>query len=510
MSGSMNPIPGIDELRRRFAIWSLAIFGSLSGSGSVQLESSAWGAEDPPTEANAQTDKKPVADAAAEFDRAAFQQLVQGKNFEAAAKMIDEALTSDPSANNLYMNFMLANAMLNADAEGAMARMETVAKQTTVALAESPSPQVNIAFAMSHQAMAGQLVKDKQVAQAIELLSDAVKKLEAKQASQSSSLISMMVSLLMREGKVDEAKALASQRLETALATLKETSSSSNRSSLASAFSQFNSVIGSKFPEEVQKAYDTIEPMLREAVEAEAGSIGDYSAYQAIQTSFAMSKADTDAAGATKMLQATKELGDKLAERLDPSAINQISNVQAMLKSVESRIQAKLLHQSLIGQPAPEFEIESVVNMPKVSWPELKGKVVLIDFWAVWCGPCIATFPHLQQWNKELGPKGLVIVGVTRQYGYKWDKEKGRQVTAKDATLEEELEMLEEFRKAHELEHGFVVTPKESEYNRKFGVTGIPQAVLVDQNGVIQMIRVGSGEKNAEELEARIRSLLGV
>ncbi len=95
------------------------------------------------------------------------------------------------------------------------------------------------------------------------------------------------------------------------------------------------------------------------------------------------------------------------------------------------------------------------------------------------------------------------------KYGYRWDSEKQTQVTEKDAPLDVELEMLEEFRKSHKLEHGFVVTPKESDYSQKFGVTGIPQAVLVDQDGVIQMIRVGSGEKNAEELEAKIKSLLG-
>ncbi len=168
------------------------------------------------------------------------------------------------------------------------------------------------------------------------------------------------------------------------------------------------------------------------------------------------------------------------------------------------------MHASLIGQPAPEFEIEAVVNMPRQTLADLKGKVVLIDFWAVWCGPCIATFPHLRDWKKEYGDKGLVIVGVTRQYKYKWDKDLGKQVADKEATLEQELEMLDEFRKVHELEHGFVVTPKDSDYNSKFGVTGIPQAVLVDQEGKIQLIRVGSGEKNAHDLEEKIKSLLGV
>ena len=56
--------------------------------------------------------------------------------------------------------------------------------------------------------------------------------------------------------------------------------------------------------------------------------------------------------------------------------------------------------------------------------------------------------------------------------------------------------------------HGFVVTPEESEYSSQFLVTGIPQAVLLDKEGKIRMIRVGSGEANAIALEEMIVELL--
>ena len=68
--------------------------------------------------------------------------------------------------------------------------------------------------------------------------------------------------------------------------------------------------------------------------------------------------------------------------------------------------------------------------------------------------------------------------------------------------------MLERFRESHGLHHGFFVSGKGSDYSKQFKVSGIPQAVLIDKEGKIAMIKVGSGEANATALHEKIDELL--
>jgi thiol-disulfide isomerase/thioredoxin len=125
----------------------------------------------------------------------------------------------------------------------------------------------------------------------------------------------------------------------------------------------------------------------------------------------------------------------------------------------------------------------------------------------VWCGPCIATFPHLREWEKKYDD--LVIIGVTNYYNYAWDAETKRASRSKeDVAKETEQEMLMEFAKEHSLNHVFAVQSEEKNLSKHYAVTGIPQAVVIDKTGKVRLIRVGSGEANAQEIEAMIEKLI--
>jgi thiol-disulfide isomerase/thioredoxin len=184
---------------------------------------------------------------------------------------------------------------------------------------------------------------------------------------------------------------------------------------------------------------------------------------------------------------------------------NFAKNAERMSKSIES---ARALLK-MIGQPAPAIDPMEWVNGEPETLESLKGKVVLLDFWAVWCGPCIATFPHLKHLDAEYGPKGLTIIGVTRQYNFNWDEASSNATRSKDpVSLEDEMAMLERFTAKHELTHRTMVTPENSKMQSEYLVTGIPHVALLDKQGIVRLVKVGSGNQNAQEIEAMVQKLL--
>jgi thiol-disulfide isomerase/thioredoxin len=169
-------------------------------------------------------------------------------------------------------------------------------------------------------------------------------------------------------------------------------------------------------------------------------------------------------------------------------------------------------HADMIGKPAPEIVGEFALNGKAVKLKDLKGKVVLLDFWAVWCGPCVSTFPHLREWNKEYKDKGLEMIGLTSYYQkYAFDKSAGKLTSAKEAlTKEQEQEMLKDFVDHHKLSYRIQAADRndlKTTY-QEYKVTGIPQVVLIDRKGLVRMVKVGSGEENAKAIGEEIKKLI--
>jgi thiol-disulfide isomerase/thioredoxin len=214
--------------------------------------------------------------------------------------------------------------------------------------------------------------------------------------------------------------------------------------------------------------------------------------------------------------QLAKTQLDKLKEMLDGVTAEEgplklfVENAKRSTDMLARSLESELKRAELIGTKSLPLQADVFVNGSPITDEELKGKVVLLDFWAVWCGPCIATFPHLREWQDKYGDKGLVIIGVTNYYKYDWDDENKRIKSDKELTPENEQKALVRFAEHHNLKHRFMVTPSGSTFSKDYAVSGIPQAVLIDKEGNIRMIKVGSGDANAHALDEMIKELLGV
>lgn len=213
---------------------------------------------------------------------------------------------------------------------------------------------------------------------------------------------------------------------------------------------------------------------------------------------------------AETMLEQLKALSESLSESENAEVKSRLSSIDRSLPSLQRAIESGKFHAELIGKDAYPLIAEAWVNGEPLSESDLKGKVVLLDFWAVWCGPCIATFPHLREWQEKYEDKGLVIVGVTRYYNYGWNEETSRpQKAEEELPPEDEQAAMVKFAEHYDLKHRFMVTPKDSALQKDYGVSGIPQAVLIDREGKIRLIRVGSGDANAEEIDKLLVELIG-
>jgi thiol-disulfide isomerase/thioredoxin len=163
------------------------------------------------------------------------------------------------------------------------------------------------------------------------------------------------------------------------------------------------------------------------------------------------------------------------------------------------RLKRRERQYKLINEPAPELTaVDQYLVGPTHSLADMRGKVVLLDFWATWCGPCIDAFPTVLEWQQELGGSGLKVFGLTRYYG------EAGGFTVDNAS---EVDYLKNFVAAHKLTYDMAVARDETNH-RTYGASAIPTAVLIDRKGVVRYIETGTSPYRLQELREMIDKLL--
>jgi len=165
---------------------------------------------------------------------------------------------------------------------------------------------------------------------------------------------------------------------------------------------------------------------------------------------------------------------------------------------LEAPLQAALDRVTLEGRPAPRFKTQMHIGPRVPSVEQLKGKVVLLFFWAHWCAQCRADGPVVESLLGKYRGQGLAVVAPTQRYGY---VESGRP-----AAPARELRHIVEVRDRHYLFLRNEPVPIGEANYREYGVTTIPMYVLLDRQGIVRLYH--AGRMTAEELEAAIRKLL--
>ncbi|MEX2169783.1 MAG: DUF2092 domain-containing protein [Pirellulales bacterium] len=140
----------------------------------------------------------------------------------------------------------------------------------------------------------------------------------------------------------------------------------------------------------------------------------------------------------------------------------------------------------LLGKVAPPVNLENLDGKPVDLARHLGKEIVILDFWATWCGPCIAAMPEVNASAEKFADRGVALYFVN---------------------LQEDADTIRAFLTEQKLEVA-VALDTEGAVAAEYGVTGIPQTVIIGKDGKVQVVHVGFSDSLQKQLTAELEGLL--
>ncbi|MBZ5506814.1 MAG: TlpA family protein disulfide reductase [Acidobacteriia bacterium] len=166
--------------------------------------------------------------------------------------------------------------------------------------------------------------------------------------------------------------------------------------------------------------------------------------------------------------------------------------------SIRARLQKNLNLLTLLGKPAPPLVEREYLGPKPASLAELKGSVVLLFFWAHWCGDCKAEAPVIASLQYEFAKQGLVVVAPTQRYGYAGAQD--------NISPEQETQYIEAVRQRYYAQLSGDSVPVSKENFDLYGASTTPTIVLIARSGKISLYHPGAMPYG--ELRPEIEKLL--